>query len=47
MQLIEVNGRPIREITSYLAVGDATLNRWIKDFRDQDLLGARHEDASK
>ncbi|KZL07218.1 transposase [Pseudovibrio sp. Ad26] len=38
VRLVEVSGRPIPEITADLGLGRATLNRWIKEFRDQVLL---------
>ncbi len=47
VRLVEVSGRPIPEIAADLGVGRATLNRWIKEFRDQDLLSGPHEDTSK
>ena len=47
VRLVEVSGRPVPEIASALGVGRSTLNRWVREFRDQDLLSGPHEDASK
>ncbi|WP_208989376.1 transposase, partial [Pseudovibrio sp. POLY-S9] len=47
VRLVDVSGRPIPEIAADLGVGQATLNRWIKEFQDQDLLSGPHEDAKK
>ncbi len=47
VRLVAVSGRPIPEIAADPGVGRATLNRWIKEFRDQDLLSGPHEDTSK
>ncbi len=46
-RLIEMSGRLIPELAADLGVGRATLNRRIKEFRDQDLLAGPHEDVSK
>ena len=46
VRLVEVSGRSVPEIAADLGVGRASLSRWIKDFRDQDLLGGPHQDAS-
>jgi len=47
VRLVEVSDQPIPEIAADFDVGRATLNRWIKEFRDQDLLAGPHEDAGK
>ncbi len=47
VQLVEVRGRYIPETGADLGVGRATLNRWFKEFRDQNSLSGPHEDASK
>ncbi len=47
VRLAEVSGRPIPEIAADPGVRRATLNRWIKEFRDQGLLSGSHEDTSK
>lgn len=47
VRLVEVSGRTIPEIAADLGVGRSTLNRWIREFRDQDLLACPHEDTGK
>ena len=47
VRLVEVSGRTVPEIAADLGVGRSTLKRWVKEFRDQDLLAGPHEDASK
>ncbi len=47
VRLVEMSGRPIPQLATDLGMGRATLNRWIKGFRDQGLLAGPHEEASK
>ncbi len=47
VRLVEVSGRGIKEIAEDLGVARSSLQRWVREFRDQDLLSGPHEDASK
>ncbi len=47
VRLVKVSCQSVPEVAADLGVGRVTLNCWIKDFRDQDLLGFPHEDAHK
>lgn len=44
---VEVSGWSVPEITADWDVGRAPLSSRIKDFRDQNILGGPHEDASE
>ncbi len=46
VRLVEVSGRGIKEIAEDLGVARSSLQRWVREFRDQDLLSGPHEDVS-
>ncbi len=47
VRLVEVSGRTIPEIAADLGVSRSTLNRWNKDFREQNLLSGPDEGTDK
>ncbi len=47
VRLVEVSGRGVNEIAEDLGVARSSLQRWVREFRNQDLLAGPHEDASK
>ncbi len=47
MRLVEVSIRGVDEIAENLGVARSSLQRWVQEFRDQDLLAGPHEGASK
>ncbi|SDQ33338.1 transposase [Pseudovibrio sp. Tun.PSC04-5.I4] len=46
-RLVEVSGRSVDEIAEDLGIARSSLHRWVREFKDQDLLAGPHEDTGK
>ncbi len=47
VRLVESSGRKVADIADDLGVPRSTLNRWTREYRDQDLLSGPHNDVEK
>ena len=47
VRLVDTSGLPIRQISADLGVGLSTLTRWLRIYRDQELLSGPHDDVDK
>jgi transposase len=47
VRLTSTSGRTIAQVADDLGVGLSTLTRWIRKYREADLLAGPHEDLNK
>lgn len=47
VRLVETSGLTIRQVAEDLGVGLSTLTRWLRIYRDQELLSGPHDDVDK
>ena len=45
VRLTQTSGRTINQIADDLGIGRSTLARWIRDYREADLLSGPHDDV--
>ena len=47
VRLVQSSGRTIAQVADDLGIGLSTLTRWIRKYREADLLAGPHEDLNK
>lgn len=47
VRLVETSGLTIRQVAEDLGVGLSTLTRWLRLYRDQELLSGPHDDVDR
>ena len=47
VRLTETSGRTISQVAQDLGLGLSTLTRWMRQYREADLLAGPHEDAAR
>ena len=47
VRLTQTSGRTIAQVADDLGIGLSTLARWIRKYREADLLAGPHEDTAK
>jgi transposase len=47
VRLAEESGRTLADIADDLGIGKSTLGKWLRQFREEDLLAGPHEDVEK
>ena len=47
VRLVDTSGLPIRQVAEDLGIGLSTLTRWLRIFREQELLSGPHDDVDK
>jgi transposase len=45
VRLTQTSGRTVNQIAEDLGIGRSTLTRWIRDYREADLLSGPHDDV--
>lgn len=47
VRLVEQSGRTLAEIAADLGIGKSTLGKWLRHYREEDLLSGPHDDVEK
>ena len=47
VRLVETSGLTIKQVAEDLGIGLSTLTRWLRIYRDQELLSGPHDDVDK
>lgn len=47
VRLVETSGLTIKQVAEDLGVGLSTLTRWLRLYREQELLSGPHDDVDK
>ena len=47
VRFVDTSGLPIRQVAEDLGIGLSTLTRWLRIFREQELLSGPHDDVDK
>jgi transposase len=47
LRLVKESGRTQEEIAGDLGIGKSTLGKWLRHYREEDLLSGPHEDVEK
>lgn len=47
VRLVETSGLTIKQVSEDLGVGFSTLTRWLRIYRDHELLSGPHDDVDK
>lgn len=47
VRLVETSGLTIKHVSEDLGIGLSTLTRWLRKYRDQELLSGPHDDFDK
>ena len=47
VRLVETSGLTIAQVAEDLGIGLSTLTRWLRIYRDQELLSGPHDDVNK
>lgn len=47
VRLVKESGRTQEEIAGDLGIGKSTLSKWLRHYREEDLLAGPHEDVEK
>jgi len=47
VRLVDTSGLTIKQVAEDLGIGFSTLTRWLRKYRDQELLSGPHDDVDK
>jgi len=47
VRLVDTSGLTIKQVAEDLGIGLSTLTRWLRKYRDQELLSGPHDDVDK
>jgi transposase len=47
VRLVDTSGLTIKQVAGDLGIGLSTLTRWLRIYRDQELLSGPHDDVDK
>ena len=47
VRLVETSGMTIKQVSEDLGIGLSTLTRWLRKYRDEELLSDPHDDVDK